>query len=65
MRHYNEGKQRLDRAYEDFKANNQWLVEAYWEWYYKATDMHKKIMSYPEAQQVKAVIIEMIKTVSL
>ena len=56
--------QKLNEAYEDFKRNNQWLVETYWQWYYKGNDMYKKIMSYPEAQQVKAIIGEMIKTVS-
>ena len=56
---------KLNRAIENFKNNNQWLVEGYWEWYYKMNDMYKKIMSYPEVQQIKAIVKEMIETVSI
>ena len=60
----NKSMQKMTEAFEDFKANNQWLVETYWQWYYKGNDMYNKVMSYPEVQQLKAIASEMIKTVS-
>ena len=57
-------RQRLHNGMEDFKNKNQWLVDAYWEWYYKANDVYQKFMSYPEVQEAKAIAAEMIKTVT-
>ena len=64
MKSMNSCYERLQQSYEDFKANNQWLVEEYWEWYYKWNDVYRQVMSYPEAQQMKAIVSEVLQTVS-
>ncbi len=57
--------ERLQHEFAEFKQNNQWLVEKYWQWYYKMNDVYQQVMSYPEAQQLKAIATEMVKTVSV
>ncbi len=55
--------EKLQRNFEDFKRNNKWLVDEYWRWYYKVNDLYKKVMSYPEAQQLQAALNEVVTTV--